>query len=179
LPYLAEGWKAVHFYRNSRETPELQEFPEMLQVREFFKCPVRELMFYSVLPGTNIHPHRDMSGNLPCGCLRFHIPIVTNPQVEFVVGGRRLNMGEGELWALDTSYKHSVHNPSDRVRIHCVVEVVANDWVWAKLPPKALRYYSHVVAFWSVASLVGIRKLFTDPSFIFRNVRALARRTRA
>ena len=72
-----------------------------------------------------------MSGNLPFGRLRFHVPILTPPEVEFVVGGMRVDMRPGELWALDTSYEHSVRNRSDQVRVHLVVEVVANDWVWS------------------------------------------------
>src|SRR5262249_39028112 len=125
---LVDGWTAFHFLElRGRQTEHLREFPEMLRVRDFFRCPVEQLMLYAVRPGTTIHPHRDMSGNLPFGRLRFHVPIVTNPEVEFVVGGQRLDMHPGELWALDTSYVHSVSNRSNLVRVHLVVEVVAND----------------------------------------------------
>src|SRR5439155_26876760 len=45
-----------------------------------------------------LHPHRDMSGNLPFGRLRFHVPNVTNPEVEFVVCGNRLYRCHGQPW---------------------------------------------------------------------------------
>ena len=133
-------------------------------------------MLYAVRPGTILHPHRDMSGNLPFGRLRFHVPIVTNPEVDFVVGGERLDMRPGELWALDTSYEHSVRNRSNQVRVHFVVEVVANDWVWSLLPKKGVAYYRHLVGFWTVACWVGAKKLRKDRRFLARNLRALARR---
>src|SRR5262249_33959563 len=127
---LAGGWTAFHFIEpRGKETDHLGEFPEMLQVRDFFQCPVEQLMFYAVRPVLALHPHPDMSGNLPFGRLRFHVPIVTNPEVDCGVGGKRLDMRPGELWALDTSYQHSVRNRGNQVRVHFVAEVVANDWV--------------------------------------------------
>jgi len=176
---LAEGWTAFHFIELvGKETDHVREFPEMLQVRDFFRCPVEQLMFYAVRPGTALQPHRDMSGNLPFGRLRFHVPIVTHPEVEFVVGGKRVDMRPGELWALDTSYEHSVRNRSDQVRVHLVAEVVANDWVWSLLPKKGVAYYRHLAGFWTMACWMGVKKLRADRRFIARNLRGLARRVR-
>jgi len=179
FPELATKWTAFHFIENDKETGHMQEFPEVRRVRDYFKCPVDELMFYAVHPGTKLQPHRDMSANLLVGKLRLHIPIITNQQIEFVVDGQRLVMGEGELWALDTSYVHSVYNPSDQIRIHCVVQVFANDWVWSLLPKKSILYYRHALCFWAVASFKGIEKLVKDPQFILRNIRALVRKPKA
>ena len=53
-------------------------------------------------------------------------------------------MRPGELWTLDTSYQHSVRNRSNQVRVHLVVEVLANGWVWSLLPKKGVAYYRHL-----------------------------------
>ena len=95
---------------------------------------------------------------LPAPLLRPAIPPrgrCTHPEVEFVVGGKRVDMRPGELWALDTSYEHSVRNRSDQVRVHLVAEVVANDWVWSLLPKKGVAYYRHLAGFWTVACWVA------------------------
>ena len=45
-----------------------------------------------------LHPHRDMSGNLPFGRLLFHVPIVTHPEVDFLdlrALARRVGDGSG------------------------------------------------------------------------------------
>ena len=130
------------------------------------------------VPGPPFIPTATCRGNRPFGRLRFHVPIVTHPEVEFVVGGKRVDMRPGELWALDTSYEHSVRNRSDQVRVHLVAEVVANDWVWSLLPKKGVVYYRHLAGFWIVACWVGVRKLRADRRFLARNLRALARRVR-
>jgi len=85
-------------------------------------------------------------------------------------------MRPGELWALDTSYEHSVRNRSDQVRVHLVVDVVANDWVWSLLPKKGVAYYRHLAGFWTVACWMGLKKLRADRRFLARNLRGLARR---
>src|SRR5215467_936889 len=64
-PALQKSWTAFHFYENGRETEHASSYPEIRKVRSFFQCPVDELMFYALHPGAKIHPHRDMSGNLP------------------------------------------------------------------------------------------------------------------
>lgn len=168
--YLADAWTAFHFYQDGKETTHAADFPDIRTVRAFFQCPIEQVMFYAVRPGTHIHPHRDMSGNLPFGRLRFHIPIVTNPGAKLIVGGETAQMREGELWALDTSYEHSVENNGQETRVHCVVQVVVNDWVWSLLPKRTMTYYLHVVGFWAYACLVGIKKLFVDPAFILRSL---------
>ena len=172
------GLRFTSSSRAARKPPTFANSRRSGSVRDFFRCPIEQLMLYAVRPGTALHPHRDMSGNLPFGRLRFHVPIVTNPEVDFVVGGKRLDMRPGELWALDTSYEHWVRNRSDQVRVHFVAEVVANDWVWSLLPRKGLAYYRHLVGFWTVASWVAVRKLRTDRRFLGRNFRALMRRVR-
>ncbi len=179
FPELETGWTMLHFYEYGRESDYAKEFPEMVTVRKWFKCPVEQLMFIAVQPGIKVRPHRDMSGNLPFGRLRFHIPIITNPKIVLIVGGQRLSMGLGELWALDTSYKHSIENPTDQVRVHCLVQVVANEWVWSLLPKRSIRYYAHVLSFWAVACVVGLRKLFTNPGYIAFALRDLFARFRA
>lgn len=120
------------------------------------KCRVKNLMFYAMLPGGDIPPHRDMVGNVGFGGLRLHVPIITNDKVNFIVDGRRVNMGVGELWALDTSYTHSVTNFGSTNRIHLVMDVILNEWVENLLPPKNWRFYVHQTHL----ILLGFIKLF-------------------
>lgn len=100
-------------------------------------------MFYSMLPGGDIPSHRDMVGNVGLGGLRLHIPIITNSNVNFIVDNKRVIMNIGELWALDTSYKHSVTNFGSEQRIHLVMDVIVNEWVLSLLPKKNLQFYIH------------------------------------
>lgn len=124
-------------------TPNFATFKLAAIVEDKMKCKIKNLMFYAMLLGGDIPPHRDMVGNVGLGGLRLHIPIVTNDGVNFIVAGAKVVMNPSELWALDTSYKHSVSNNGHENRIHLVMDVIVNDWVLELLPAKNLRYYLH------------------------------------
>jgi hypothetical protein len=140
----------------------LAKYPHVRKLIDYFQCPVMEAVFYSILPGGNLHPHRDVSGTLELGRLRFHIPLVTNPKVEFKVSKKVVPMKAGELWALNTSYLHSVANLGDCDRIHIVLEVEANDWCWSLLPKKSLPYYTHAAGFFGLTAWRAVSTAFTD-----------------
>ncbi len=65
--------------------------------------------------------------------VRFHIPVITNPEVEFYLNRERVNMSEGECWYLDFNFPHYVNNRSTEDRIHLVVDCYVNDWVTSLL----------------------------------------------
>ena len=63
------------------------------------------------------------------GEVRLHIPVITNPDLEFILAGNRVVMQEGECWYLNVNQPHSVNNRGTTDRIHLVVDCVVNDWL--------------------------------------------------
>jgi len=126
------------------------------------------LVFYYLEPGARIHPHRDLTGATLNNRLRFHVPVVTNREVDFRVSGERVRMAPGELWCLDTSYVHSVENGGDESRVHIVVECDINDTIRSKIPSNAraklhnVRYAAILVS--SFAKAV-VRNSIADPAY--------------
>jgi hypothetical protein len=62
--------------------------------------------------------------------LRIHIPITTNPQVQFTswdLLGRpeTVHMKEGEAWYVDTRKPHQVENAGSTERVHLVIDVLS------------------------------------------------------
>jgi hypothetical protein len=142
--YADEKWREIKVVSEYKDQSHLTLFPELQKVKFFFKTDIVNMMFYSMTPGANIHPHRDMIGNVQWGGLRFHIPIQTNPNLIFKVSNKRVIMNVAELWALDTSYLHSVSNNGDTERIHLVLDVKVNDWIKnSLLPQRNFRFYIH------------------------------------
>lgn len=92
------------------------------------------LVFYYLDPGAVLHPHRDLTGASMNNRIRFHVPIVTNPGVEFIVNDQKIKMAPGDLWCLDTSYVHSVRNDGEETRIHIIVECNINNKIKMRLP---------------------------------------------
>ncbi len=63
------------------------------------------------------------------GIARFHVPIVTNPQVEFLLDRKIVEMKEGEVWYLNLNLLHSVINYGSIVRVRLVFDCVVNHWL--------------------------------------------------
>ncbi len=174
--YLDNRWKAVHFYDGGRPTEFMDRYPEMRAIVDWFKCDIDKMMFYCATPGTRVHPHRDLAGNLPLGKLRFHIPVFTNPGVEFEVSGAKIRMAEGELWALDTSHVHALRNLGETDRIHLVVQVHMNEWCWALIPQRTFGYYAHCLRFFVAAGWMRSKNILRRPELFghsLRQVRAM------
>jgi hypothetical protein len=162
-PYKSDGWRVIKLFEQGKPTAFAERHPEIKRVIGYFECPIVKAMFYSMLPGAELHPHRDSSGTLELGLLRFHIPIETNPNVSFMVSKKRVPMKSGELWALNTSYLHAVENKGQTDRVHLVVEVEVNEWCWSKLPKKNMKFYVHYAWFMMLVIGRAIRLALTDP----------------
>ena len=100
-------------------------FKEILDSFLFEKTAVRLLQ---LAVGAEIKPHSDHCLGYEDGSFRLHIPIITNPDVEFILDGKRLVMNEGECWYIDANFEHSVANRGKQDRIHLVIDGIRNDW---------------------------------------------------
>ena len=76
-------------------------------------------------PGGSIDPHQDKNFSL-AHSHRIHIPLITNPRVEFVVHNERRYLAEGEVVEINNRRMHSVSNDSDVARVHLLL-----DWIIA------------------------------------------------
>lgn len=161
-PYQTDGWRVIKIVTGGTRTEFVQRHPDIGRVLDYFKDPIVMAVYYSMLPGAVLHAHRDLSGTLELGRIRFHIPIATDPAVNFMVARKRVPMKVGEMWGLNTSYLHAVENNSPIDRIHLVVEVEARDWSWSMLPRKTSRYYCHFAWFLCLVAWRGFTKVVTD-----------------
>ena len=98
-----------------------------------FKCPLNSVRFLRLGPGSSIREHRDYKLSLEDGEIGIHIPITTNPLVNFFLSGEKLVMKEGECWYLNLNLPHRVDNHSAVDRIHLVIDGIVNDWVHEQL----------------------------------------------
>jgi hypothetical protein len=80
-------------------------------------------------PGADVPPHVDINYYWRTH-VRIHIPIVTNPGVEFTVDGETRHLAAGECWALDTFRSHTVSNRGEERRVHLVLDTVGGERLW-------------------------------------------------
>jgi hypothetical protein len=94
-----------------------------------FACEVRSVRLMRLTPGSIIKEHADLDLGVEGGSARIHIPVTTNPEVEFLLNRRRVEMQEGQAWYLRLNDPHAVANRGTADRVHLVLDLVANDWL--------------------------------------------------
>jgi hypothetical protein len=97
------------------------------------RCEKEAVRFMLLGAGARIKQHKDFFMGFEDGVIRLHIPVVTNPQVEFYLNDERVEMKTGELWYLDFSQKHRVLNGGTEDRIHLVIDCKVNEWLRAMI----------------------------------------------
>jgi hypothetical protein len=123
----------LHVGSDFEDTLILGHCPYLREVLAAFLCPVKSARLLKLGPGAIIREHRDYDLGLEQGEARVHVPVVTNPSVEFILDGRRVILGEGEAWYLDLSRPHSVRNRGATDRVHLVVDCIADGWFHSQL----------------------------------------------
>ncbi len=111
-----------------RDTELMERCSSFREVVEAFKCPVKAVRLLRLRAGSCILEHTDADLRFEDGELRIHVPVQTNPEVEFVVNGTRLVLGEGDCWYIDFSLPHRIHNRGLTDRIHLVIDARVNPW---------------------------------------------------
>jgi aspartyl/asparaginyl beta-hydroxylase (cupin superfamily) len=110
------------------ETAVLKQCPYVQEVIALFHFPKIAVRLMRLEVGAVIKPHRDHELGYEDGQFRLHIPIVTNPDVHFILDGEELTMRAGECWYTNVNYEHSVVNEGTEDRIHLVIDGVRNEW---------------------------------------------------
>jgi quercetin dioxygenase-like cupin family protein len=111
------------------DTETLDRCPAHRQALGQFRCPLLAARLLALAPGAVIGEHRDYRLGWQDGEIRIHVPVITDPEVEFVLDGRPVQLATGEPWYLDLNLPHRVANRSAVNRIHLVVDCVVDEWL--------------------------------------------------
>jgi tetratricopeptide (TPR) repeat protein len=121
-----------HLHDQPIEDPWCAEFEELLRpivehIARFYQDNgfVLRILFAKLRAGGNIGEHQDFGYSL-VKIHRIHIPVITNEQVAFFVGGEAKQMRAGEFWEIDNSQKHAVENNSLEDRVHLIIDWMPN-----------------------------------------------------
>jgi len=110
-----------------------KRMPGISAVIDAFACTVRTVRLMRLAAGSVIKEHEDFELDVADGFARIHVPVVTNPDVDFRLNGERVVMAPGEAWYLRLADRHSVTNAGDTARVHLVIDVVVDDWLLRQL----------------------------------------------
>ncbi len=135
VPLRSVGGSATQIYPDPTardkfaDTPLLARCPYIRQVLAALPCPQHAVRFLRLKAGSVIKEHRDYELGFEDGEVRLHIPVITNPAVEFMLNQVRVILNEGECWYLNVNLPHRVANRGTTDRIHLVIDCVVNDWL--------------------------------------------------
>jgi hypothetical protein len=115
------------------DSPLLDMAPAIRAAIDWFQCPIQTVRLMRLTPGSIIKEHFDYDLAAEWGTARIHIPIMTNPQVEFMVNRIPVVMAPGSVWYLRLSDPHSVANRGTTDRVHLVIDCTTNDWLTERL----------------------------------------------
>lgn len=95
--------------------------PYIRSILDELDIPLLKVRILKLKAGKSIGEHADnfQSGDI----LRFHIPIITHPLVEFWIDRERYFIPEEKLSYLNVRRRHKVVNKSHLDRIHLVIDV--------------------------------------------------------
>jgi len=113
------------------DTPLLGRCAYFREVLAHFGCPLKSVRLLSLAPGSFIREHSDNALGFEDGEVRIHIPVETNPGVEFYVCGERLLLEEGGCYYVNVNLPHRVNNRGNAARVHLVIDAIVNDWLRA------------------------------------------------
>lgn len=81
------------------------------------------ILLIKLNPDSDVLEHSD-SGDYLNYVRRFHVPLLTNKEVLYSVGGEEHHMAEGECWEINNRKPHFVKNNSSEIRIHLLIDIM-------------------------------------------------------
>ena len=135
IPLRSIGGKADDVIISPADNPQyldtifLESCPYLQKVLQTFQCPLQAVRLLKLNAGSSIKEHHDAELNFESGEIRLHIPVLTDPGVEFILDKERLTLQEGECWYMNFNLPHAINNNSSVNRVHLVIDALVNDWV--------------------------------------------------
>jgi mannose-6-phosphate isomerase-like protein (cupin superfamily) len=111
------------------DTQLMQQFPSVQMFLASLCCPIMSVRLLNLKAGAIIKSHRDFDLCFEKGEARIHVPVFTNPGVEFFIEEERIEMKEGESWYINANNLHRVSNMGSADRIHLVFDCRVNNWL--------------------------------------------------
>lgn len=121
-----------HWFEGRRFNTRLKYIPEFF--RAYFRdTELQNFRIQAVMGGGDLGLHRERIVAIPKRehdyKLRFHLPVLTNPHVSFIMDDEQHVMEEGRVYLFNQSCLHGVSNTGNEIRVHLVWDCYLNDHI--------------------------------------------------
>lgn len=124
-----DGLQTDQFHGAMKPTEYLALCPYVTEVMSAIGGVWGRSRLMGLAPGAEVTPHVDAHYHWHTH-LRIHVPLITNPGVEFTCGDETVHMAPGECWTFDSFRWHEVHNRGSKRRVHLVLDTVISGRLW-------------------------------------------------
>jgi Aspartyl/Asparaginyl beta-hydroxylase len=130
VPLITPGGLVTNGFAGPMEpTESLLACPYIMEIMADLGAVWGRSRLMGLAPASDVPEHVDV-GYYWRTHLRLHIPVITNPGVEFTCDGQTEHMKAGECWAFDSFCLHNVRNRGTEKRIHLVLDTVGGENLW-------------------------------------------------
>ena len=130
IPLVSVDGKINNAFKGAMAPTEyLKNSAYLQQVIGSFNEVVGRSRLMALGPGCQVPKHSDINYHW-YKRIRIHIPIVTDPKVIFHCADKQVHMQAGEAWIFDSWKCHQVHNDSNVMRIHLVIDICGSPTFW-------------------------------------------------
>ena len=91
-------------------------------LRHFPGGRIQRLLLAELPPLSRIRPHRD-GGIAMSETFRCHVPVLTHPDVMFMIDDRGYHLEAGRIYHIDNMRRHGVDNRSPTRRVHLICNI--------------------------------------------------------
>jgi len=122
---IAKGDKWIDCHPDYLQNKEKFFEKEIIDLHNFFvrlykKGSLSNYAIVKLFPNSTIPAHKN--NNLDPNTKRYIIPVTTNPEIHFDIGGERKSLFANEVWEINNSSEYRVENYSCHDCIHTIVD---------------------------------------------------------
>ena len=121
--YFSEYGETAKAYNIDTKLWELTK-PIIEKVEQWYNRRAEVSLLVKLLPFKSIRPHTD--GGWFIDTHRIHIPIITDPDILFILDGKKFHLECGYAYEMNNLVEHSVVNPTAVGRVHLMVDIHPN-----------------------------------------------------
>jgi hypothetical protein len=130
VPLISRGGGANDDFAGAMAaTPHLLASPYHCQVMASFGEVLARSRLMKLSAGSEVGLHVDFNYHWHSR-VRIHVPIHTQPEVQFHCGDAAVHMKPGDCWVFDNWRRHNVVNASRADRVHLVIDLAGSSRFW-------------------------------------------------
>jgi hypothetical protein len=108
----------------------LNQYPEIGRLIESFGGRPINFRLSCLQPRSGLSPHEEFIAGARGVCLRFHLPVLTNPQATLILDEEEFHFREGVIYFFNKGCVHAADNRGVTPRSHFLFDMWLDEWVY-------------------------------------------------